>query len=177
MKRLLLFLLIPALTAAVLFSAGCAPENGPSGSAPEESYVEAAGSAEGEEQLDGQYDNLVVYNGRTTYLKDKCEVNGVKRTGFFAVSAPDRETLRNAENFASGAGGTLLSCPVLSSPGGKFAGARVTFIVDGVSAGDDIRAYQPAGGNWTGLKVSNVGDRHFTVEIDACGPVALVRVS
>ncbi len=103
-------------------------------------------------------------------------INGAASNATFTLERVESGTAEFAKSQANALGGELLNVVSLSAPGVNFANAQVTFYVEGVTAGQNVQAYQSVKGVWTPLTVSAVTDNGVEITLTSAGTIAFIAV-
>ena len=136
----------------------------------------ARGGSTQQQEADYAKNNVINYGGFVIGQGGHVEINGGKSNVTFKIAPPNGGQLTNANALATSLGGALISCINTSSPGVSFSSAKVNFYLSGVTAGDNIAAYQQQGAKWVQLSVAEIRKDHVVVNMTQHGLVAFIKV-
>ena len=103
-------------------------------------------------------------------------INGAPSNQVFSVLKPALANVNSAKAYAAALGGRVLSVARISASVANFNTATVNFYMPGVKAGQNIKVFQMANGQWAELTVSEIRADHVVVDMKSLGTLAFIEV-
>jgi len=104
-------------------------------------------------------------------------INGAPSNVVFFLTKPSAAVVASAKSQAAALGGKVLNVVgTTSQVVGKFGTAQVNFYAKGVKAGQLIKVYQMANGQWVELTVAEIREDHVVVNMTSHVTLAFIEV-
>lgn len=103
-------------------------------------------------------------------------INGAPSNQVFSVLKPAYGHVTSAKSFAASLGGRVMNVVRIKASVGGFNTATVNFYTKGVKAGQNIKVFQYANGQWIELNVVEIREDHVVVEMTSLGTLAFIEL-